>query len=257
MFNDLDISLSRQTMSDWLIRSSSEFLAPLNHTLKTSLLEQGVIKADETPLKVIKEGKSTSYIWVYCSGQDKVTGLMRHIVLFDYQNNRAAQCPITFLDGYADYLQVDGYAAYERTDAKLAGCMAHARRKFTDAKTVQGKNKASKADVALSLTGKLYGIEVHIKTKSADEKYRVRQEKSKPIIHKINHWVLDNKEKIPPKNKLGEAMTYRHNQRKKLETYLSDGRINIDNNRAERAIKPFVIGRKTGLKNSGIHRSAS
>ncbi|PHR80488.1 MAG: IS66 family transposase [Colwellia sp.] len=247
MFNDYGISLSRQTMSDWLIRCS-ELLMPLYGVLKTKLLEQAVIHADETPLNVIQEEKTTSYMWVYCCGEDRlINNKAKNIVLFDYQNSRAAKCPITFLDGYSNYLQVDGYISYEKTEAILAGCMAHARRKFIDAKTAQGKNKTGKADVILSLIGKLYGIEAHIKTKSIIEKYEIRQEKSQPIIDKINNWVTDNKEKIPPKTKLGEAITYWHNQAHKLETYLKDGRINIDNNRAERAVKPFVIGRKNWL----------
>lgn len=247
MFNDYGISLSRQTMSDWLIRCS-ELLMPLYELLKAKLLEQMVIHADETPLKVIREEKATSYMWVYCCGEDKLkSSEAKNIVLFDYHNSRAAQCPITFLEGYSNYLQVDGYAAYGKTEAVLAGCMAHARRKFIDAKTAQGKNKTGKADVVLSLIGKLYGIEAHIKAKSSDEKYQTRQEKSKPIIDKINQWVIDNREKTPPKIKLGEAITYWHNQAHKLETYLQDGRINIDNNRAERAVKPFVIGRKNWL----------
>ncbi|RHW76456.1 IS66 family transposase [Colwellia sp. RSH04] len=247
IFNDYGISLSRQTMSDWLIRCS-ELLAPLYDELKTHLLKQGVIHADETPLKVINEEKSTSYMWIYCCGEDKPSSnKMRNIVLFDYQNSRAAQCPISFLNGYTNYLQVDGYIAYEKTSAILAGCIAHARRKFIEAKTAQGKSKTGKADVILSLIGKLYGIEANIKTKSVAEKYQARQEKSNPLIDKIHQWVKENKEKIPPKSKLGEAITYWHNQAHKLETYLSDGRINIDNNRAERAVKPFVIGRKNWL----------
>lgn len=247
MFNDYGINLSRQTMSDWLIRCS-ELLMPLYDVLKTKLLEQAVIHADETPLKVIQEEKSTSYMWVYCCGEDKLNSQQgQNIVLFDYQNSRAAQCPITFLDGYSNYLQVDGYIAYEKTAAILAGCMAHARRKFIDAKTAQGKNKTGKADVVLSLIGKLYGIEMNIKAKSSDEKHQIRQEKSKPTLDKIHGWIRNNKEKIPPKSKLGEALTYWHNQAHKLETYLSDGRIDIDNNRAERAVKPFVIGRKNWL----------
>jgi len=99
----------------------------------------------------------------------------------------------------------------------------------------------------LNLIGKLYGIEAAIKTKGLDEKHHVRQDKSKPILDKINTWVTNNKERIPPKSKLGEALTYWYNQAHKLETYLKDGRINIDNNRAERAVKPFVIGRKNWL----------
>ena len=247
VFNDYGISLSRQTMSDWLIRCS-ELLMPLYVVLKNQLLAQGVIHADETPLKVIREEKATSYMWVYCSGEDKLNNnKTKNIVLYDYHNSRAAQCPITFLDGYSNYLQVDGYAAYGKTTAILAGCMAHARRKFIDAKTAQGKKKTGKADVILNLIGKLYGIEAVIKTKGRDEKEQVRQDKSKPILDKINTWVTNNKEKIPPKSKLGEALTYWHNQAHKLETYLKDGRINIDNNRAERAVKPFVIGRKNWL----------
>ncbi len=247
LFSDYGISLSRQTMSDWLIRCS-ELLMPLYIALKNQLLAQEVIHADETPLKVIREEKTTSYMWVYCCGEDKLNNnKTKNIVLYDYHNSRAAQCPITFLDGYSNYLQVDGYAAYGKTKAILAGCMAHARRKFIDAKTAQGKNKTGKADVILNLIGKLYGIETAIKTKGSDEKQQVRQEKSKPILDKINTWVTDNKEKIPPKSKLGEALIYWHNQTHKLETYLKDGRINIDNNRAERAVKPFVIGRKNWL----------
>lgn len=247
MFNDYGISLSRQTMSEWLMRCS-ELLMPLYDVFKSELLAQAVIHADETPLKVIREEKSTSYMWVYCCGEDQLNNnKTKNIVLYDYHNSRAAQCPITFLDGYSNYLQVDGYAAYGKTNAILAGCMAHARRKFIDAKTAQGKSKTGKADVVLSLIGKLYGIESNIKTKISGEKHQVRQDKSKPILDKIQTWVTSNKEKIPPKSKLGEALTYWHNQADKLETYLKDGRINIDNNRAERAVKPFVIGRKNWL----------
>jgi transposase len=135
MFNDYGISLSRQTMSDWLMRCS-ELLIPLYDVFKSELLAQAVIHAYETPLKVIREEKSTSYMWVYCCGEDKLNNnKTKNIVLYDYHNSRAAQCPIVFLDGYSNYLQVDGYAAYGKTDAILAGCMAHARRKFIDAKT--------------------------------------------------------------------------------------------------------------------------
>ena len=142
-------------------------------------------------------------MWVFCCGEDKQSQHSRNIVLYDYHNSRAANCVVDYLDGYKGYLQVDGYAAYGRTDAILAGCMAHARRKFIEAKTAQGKNKTGKSDVILGLIGKLYGIEAAIKTKSADEKHQVRQDKSKPILDKINAWVTDNKEKIPPKSKLG------------------------------------------------------
>lgn len=114
-------------------------------------------------------------------------------------------------------------------------------------KQYKEKNKTGKADVALNLIGKLYGIEASLKGKNAEEKYLTRQEKSKVIIDKLTGWVIENKDKIPPKTKLGEALTYWCNQAHKLVTYLKEGYINIDNNRAERAVKPFVIGRKNWL----------
>ncbi len=100
-------------MSDWLMRCS-ELLMILYDVLKSQLLAQAEIHADETPLKVIREEKTISYMWwVYCCGEDKLNNnKTKNIVLYDYHNSRATQCPITFLDGYSNYLQVDGYAAY-------------------------------------------------------------------------------------------------------------------------------------------------
>ncbi|MFQ3311342.1 MAG: transposase [Colwellia sp.] len=148
-------------------------------------------------------------MWVYYCGSDTESNEhMKNIVLYDYHNSRAADCVVDYLDSYDGYLQVNGYAAYGKTDVILAGCMAHARRKFIDTKTVQGKNKTGKADVALNLMGKLYGIEASLKGKTAEEKHLARQEKSKVIIDKLTGCVIDNKDKIPPKSKLGEALTY-------------------------------------------------
>lgn len=247
MFNDHGIELSRQTMSDWMLRCS-DLLMPLYGKLKKVLLKQPVIHADETPLKVIRAEKATSYMWVYCCGRDApADDSMPNIVLFDYQNSRASDCVVGYLNGFNGYLQVDGYAAYGKTDAVLAGCMAHVRRKFVEAKAAQGKKKTGKADVALNLIGKLYGIERGIQDKLPQEKQKIRQEKSKPIIEKLYNWAIENKEKVPRSLKLGAAISYLLNQFHKLTTYLEDGQINIDNNRAERAVKPFVIGRKNWL----------
>jgi transposase len=138
MFNEYGIELSRKTMSDWIIRCS-ELFKPLVDEFKSAMLSQGVIHGDETPLKVIKADKASSYMWVYCCGSDAPSNSgIPNIVLYDYHNSRAAACVVDYLDGYDGYLQVDGYAAYGKTEAILAGCMAHARRKFIDAKTVQG-----------------------------------------------------------------------------------------------------------------------
>ena len=113
--------------------------------------------------------------------------------------------------------------------------------------------------MVLNLIGKLYGIEQRIKEKSIEEKLNIRQSHAKPIVKELHHWLIKHKDKIPPKNKLGEAISYSLNQFDKFERYLEDGRLSIDNNRAERAIKPFFIGRKAWLFSNtcnGAHASA-
>ncbi|MBB1303847.1 IS66 family transposase [Pseudoalteromonas sp. SR44-8] len=255
LFADIGIELSRQTMSSWMLRCA-DLLSPLYQHLKEVLLSQAVIHGDETPLNVINADKATSYMWLYCCGDDK-PGKGTNIVLFDYHNSRAGQCAVDFLDGYDGYMHVDGYKAYEQTNATLVACLAHMRRKFIEAK---GNNKKTvKADVALNLIRKLYGIEQAIKDKTADEKFKIRQQKAKPIVDELYQWLLKHKDKIPPKMALGEAITYAINQFEKFRRYLDDGRLSIDNNRAERAIKPFVIGRKNWLFSNtcnGAHASA-
>lgn len=253
MFKQYGIELSRKTMSDWVLKSAALF-EPLIKRLKQALLSQQVVHADETTVNVVNTDKAKSYMWLYCTGTDspstinkEVTNPIPNIVLYDYQNSRAASCVVNYIDGYLGYLQVDGYQAYEKTQARLAGCWAHARRKFIEAKQVQGKKKTGKADVVLSLIQKLYGIESKIKDKTPAEKYEARQLQAKPIIDKLHKWLEQNQPRLVGKTKLAEAANYLANQWPKLIIYLEDGLLNIDNNRAERAIKPFVIGRKNWM----------
>lgn len=261
MFKQYGIELSRQTMSSWIDKSATLF-APLVERLKAELLRQPTLFADETPLKVVKSDKVNSYMWVYCSGRDSPdpNNPIPNIVLYDFHNSRAAACVVNYLDGYQGYLHVDGYQAYARTEATLIGCWAHARRKFIDAKKRQGKNKTGKADVVLSLIQKLYGVESRIKDKSVDDKYTARQEVSLPILSKLKIWLEQDQPNLVGNSKLIEAANYLENQWHKLIRYVDDGRLSIDNNRAERAVKPFVIGRKNWLFSqtaNGAHASAT
>ncbi|WP_209326973.1 IS66 family transposase [Pseudoalteromonas sp. PA2MD11] len=248
MFKQYGIELSQQTMSDWVIKSATLF-TPLIKRLKAELLKQPLLNADETTVNVVKSDKINSYMWVYCSGADspKPDNPIPNIVLYDYHNSRAASCVMNYLDDYQGYLHVDGYQAYEKTQATLVGCWAHARRKFIEAKKLQGKNKTGKADVVLSLIQKLYGIESRLKGKPADELYHTRQTQSKPILSKLKEWLEKHQPNLVGNSKLIDAANYMANQWPKLTIYINDGRLSIDNNRAERAIKPFVIGRKNWL----------
>ncbi|MBD0214560.1 IS66-like element ISAba24 family transposase, partial [Acinetobacter baumannii] len=233
LFNQAGIELSRQTMSRWLI-SCAEKLKPLLALMKAELLKQPVLWADETTVNVLDVEKSTCYMWVYGCGLEQSTG--PKLVLFDYQDSRSSIHPTDFLAGFAGYLQVDGYAGYEKTHATLVGCWAHARRKFVEAQKAQGKGKTGKADVALNHIQKLYALESQLKTVPPDKKYDARQTLAKPLLEQFKSWLDKSSESVTKESLLGAAITYSLNQWPKLMRYLDDGRLNIDNNRAERAI---------------------
>jgi transposase len=241
LFKQYGIELSRKTMANWMMKCATLF-EPLYALLQKTLLVQNIIQADETTLKVISEDKVKSYMWLYCTGSDSPhSSDMPNIVLYDYQAGRAGQCAVDYLQGFNGYLQVDGYVGYEKTAATLVGCWAHARRKFMEAKTAQPKGKSGKADMALSQIQKLYRLETSLKGKSDQEKYEQRQIVAKPLLDKFSQWL--SQANVPPKSALGKAVGYCQNQWHKLNRYLENGGLNIDNNRAERAVKPFVIGR--------------
>lgn len=248
LFKNYGIELSRKTMADWVIKCAN-LVDPVVNRLKYHQLLINVIHADETPLNVIESDKQKSYMWVYCTGTDSpnTEAIAKNIVLYDFQNSRGAICPQNYLGDYRGYLQVDGYSAYESTQAELVGCMAHARRKFVDAQKAQPKGKTGKADWALNHLQKLYALECHIKHMSVDDKFMQRQIQAAPLLAQFKDWLDQSLLTVTPKSALGTALAYCANQWKKLIRYIEDGRLSIDNNRAERAIKPFVIGRKNWL----------
>ncbi|HFG2029827.1 TPA: IS66 family transposase [Vibrio cholerae] len=247
LFTQSGIELSRTTMARWVIQVSEKF-KPLYQALKAHLLEQVAVHADETPLNVLKEDKQC-YMWLYCSGADSPEATppgMKSIVLFDYQNSRARACPVGFLGDYSGYLQSDGYGAYDGlTQVTNVGCFAHARRKFMEAKKLQGKGKSGKADVALAKIQKLYALESRLKLASVEERWSERQSNAKPMLDDLYDWLTS--QKVIESSPLGKAIKYTLGQWPKLIRYVEDGHLSIDNNRAERAIKSLVIGRKNWL----------
>ena len=247
LFEQSGIELSRTTMARWVMQVSEHF-TPLYNALQKHLLEQVVIQADETPLTVLKEDKQC-YMWVYCSGADSPEATLegvKNIVLYDYQNRRSRACPVAFLGDYNGYLQTDGYKVYDGLDkVEHLGCLAHARRKFMEAKKLQGKGKTGKADTALAKIQKLYALETRLKEKSALERMAERQKLAKPILDELHNWLTS--QKVIGTGKLGAAIKYTVGQWPKLVRYVEDGHLSIDNNRAERAVKSMVIGRKNWL----------
>jgi len=247
LFQQHGIDLNRKTMSEWILKCAT-LSQPIIDYWHELLLQQPVIQADETTLKVIGEDKARCYMWLYCTGTDSPQeSSLPNIVLYDYQASRSGQCAVDFLQSFQGYLQADGYKGYEQTQAKLAGCWAHARRKFIEAEKAQGKNKTGKANWAISHIRKLYRIETQIKDLSPNQKMIERKEKALPLLKQLKSWLDKSVNQVPPKSAIGKAIGYSLNQWDKLILYTENGNLNIDNNRAERAIKPLVIGRKNWL----------
>jgi len=245
----LGVRLSRQTMSNWIIRSS-EYLEPLYNRFKEILLNQNIIHADETPLQVLKEekrkAKQKSIMWLY-----KSNSYDNQIVLYDYQVSRGQEHPKRFLSGYTGYLQTDGYAAYAKLkNITQVGCLAHVRRKFKDAMDVLKDPQAQKDSmsyIGFNYCNRLYSIEKKIRDFPLEERNEERMTLSVPIFEEFQKWVKDQTLNSLPKSAYGKAITYANNQLPKVRNYLLDPRLDIDNNSAERSIKPFVIGRKNWM----------
>jgi len=248
-WNRNGIALSRQTMSNWLIRASEDWLEPIYEVFREILLQHNVLHADETVLQVLKEpGKppsSKSYMWLYRTGGDATSG----IVLFDYQPDRSAKRPKEFLKGYEGYLHTDGYASYHgmSKEITIVGCMAHVRRKFVEALDAM---KPEIRDGSMALAGKnycdrLFKIEKELANCTAEERHKQRQEKSVPLMKEFSDWLSTSG--VSPKTATGAAVRYARDQFKYYSNYLLDGRLEISNNLAERSIKPFVIDRKNFL----------
>jgi len=250
------IELSRQTLAHWMIRSG-QLIQPLLNLLQDQLLAGAMIQMDETPIQVLNEAQRSaqqrSYMWIRRGGEAE-----KRIVLFHYEASRSSAVAQQLLEGYQGYLQSDDYAAYHvlgrREGIELLGCWAHARRKFIESQTAnkpkgknRGKSKSGKTEMALSFIGKLYDLERQIKGQPPDERKRVRQQQAKPILKQFRAWLDKNQDQVLPKGLLGKALSYLEKNWQKLQVYLEDGRLEIDNNGAENALRPFVIGRKNWL----------
>ena len=203
---------------------------------------------DETTVQVLNEAgktaQSKSYLWLQRGGPPD-----QPVVLYDYDPGRGAGVPKRLLAGFTGYLQTDGYAGYNTVVAvnglTHVGCMAHARRKFSEAVKAQGKNKKrGKAHRGLALIQKLYRVEKQARRLNPEERYARRQQQARPVLDDLRSWLDDTLPLVPPTSATGKALNYLHREWDKLIHYLDDGRLEIDNNGAENTIRPFVVGRK-------------
>jgi hypothetical protein len=255
------VHVSRQNMANWVIKCSELYLERIYDRLKAQLLTEPVLHADETTHQVLREpgrpAQSKSYEWIYrTSGCAK-----KKVVIYDYKETRRQEHPQTFLKNFKGYLHTDGYQVYHNlpTGIVVVGCWAHLRRKWENLyKTIpEEKRKDTNAARGMAYISALFTLERKFRNMTPQERYQARLEKSKPVQEAFFAWAGTLREL--PKSALGTAVGYMFSQREHLENIYLDGRLEFTNNRAERSVKPFVMGRKNWLFSNtpaGAHASS-
>lgn len=254
------VDLSRATLAHWMVRFG-EAVQPLIERMRRDLVAYDVVQCDETTFPVLNEpGKSPTsqaYLWVQRGGARD-----RPLILYAYDPSRSKDVPQRLLAGFQGFLQTDGYEGYTEIGARPGivhvGCFAHARRKFVEAlaggkgvkkaqQAVKRSSKVSRARQALLYIQELYAIERSVAEATPEKRHRVRQEKSRPVLEKLRVWLDGALGSVPEQSLTGKALSYLDRQWIKLVRYTEDGRIPIDTNAVENAIRPFVVGRKNWL----------
>jgi transposase len=252
-FKRAGIDIAESTLGGW-VKATYELLLPLYEAHRLKVLASAYLQADETPIRVLdsrKKGKShRGFFWVY---HDRLEGQ----VLFDYRDSRSRDGPDELLVDFKGFLQCDGYQVYDdykgRDSIILVGCMAHARRKFVEAR---GSDRP-RAEWMLLRLQELYAIERRARDEalSYQARYELRQSQAAVILDEMKAWLNKNYPLVLPKSAIGQAIAYSLNQWPKLRNYLLDGRLEIDNNLIENAIRPVALGRKNYLF-AGSHEGA-
>ncbi len=262
-FQRLGVELPRNTLAGHMVKVGA-LIEPLIQQLQQHIRQHDVVQMDETPVQVLKEpgkvARSQSYMWVMKGGPPNQAAIVYH-----YDPSRSQAVPQRLLPDYQGYLQTDGYAGYnailDNDNVVGLGCWAHVRRKFMDAKKALPKKdqgKSTKVHQALAFIGKLYQLERVIAELPVEEKRQRRQADAVPILAQFKAWL--DKTNAPPKTLLGKAVSYAQGQWPRLLVYTQDGRLNIDNNGVENAIRPFALGRKNWLfsaSQGGVTASAN
>jgi transposase len=252
-FDRLGADLNRATMCNWAMKAADS-CRPVLDLLHREIRSGPLINIDETTVQVLAEpGRAPttkSYMWVCRGGSPGKPGILYH-----YAPSRSATVAKALLQDYAGVVQTDGYAGYDfldmQPDIVHAGCLAHVRRKFDEAKKGLGKatTKTGSADVALNYIGKIYRIESETRRRelTSEQFLAERRSKARPIFNEFFVWLNKKAMQVIPKSLLGIAVNYALGQWDKLMVYLDHPEMSPDNNSAENAIRPFVVGRKNWL----------
>jgi transposase len=257
------IELDRSTLADW-VGGASRVLAPLVEATRRYVLDTAKLHGDDIPVPVLAPGNGrtkTARLWTYVR-DDRPTGdTAAPAVWFAYSPDRKGDHPQQHLRGFTGTLQADGYAGfnrlYEGGQVQEAACWAHVRRKFFD---LEQAHVSPIAAEALSRIGQLYGIEREIRGRSPDERWQVRQLRTRPLLDQMHEWLHATLAKLSKKSAVTSAINYALGRWTALLRFCEDGRVEIDNNAAERALRAVAIGRKNYLfagADSGGERAAA
>jgi transposase len=247
------IELDRSTLSDWVGRACW-WLEPLWRLLQRHVLSATRIFADDTLLPVLDPGRGrtkTGRLWGYAIDDRPWCGRTPPAVIYLYAEDRKGEHPAAHLAGFEGVLQVDGYSGFKSLlenrpsgAIRLAFCWAHCRRRFYEIHQATG---SPLAEEALRQIRDLYAIEAEIRGRSAEERCAVRQERSQPIVEALHDWLTAQLERVSGKSVLAEAIRYALRHWTGLVLFLDDGRLELDTNTVERAIRPIALGRKNSL----------
>ena len=250
IWNRLDINLPRNSLCGWILKTS-ELCEPLVKLLQKNIITYDIAQADETTVQVMDEAgranTSKSYMWCYRGGEKN-----NICIVYDYQETRGGYHAEQFLSGFKGFLQTDAYAGYnfiDKENSKIisVGCHAHARRPF--AELVKIAQAPGLAHQAITFYRKLYAVEDEARKKnlSPEERFELRKKNSIPILEAFKQWLDHHLTKTSEQGKIGKAIRYCLSNWAELNNYLKDGRIEIDNNLIENAIRPFALGRKNWM----------
>ena len=241
------------TISSW-ISATCTLIDPLYDCLKKRVLELDYLHADETPLRVLDKDKKgethRGFFWVYHSSVER-------LVFFDYREGRGREGPKEILENFKGYLQTDGYTVYdffkEKEGIKVMHCMAHARRMFYES---LGNDK-TRSEYALAQIGLLYDIDRKAKKEALnpEEILQLRKTEAIPVLESMEIWMKQQYMEVLPKSTIGKALAYSIQRWGELKLYATNGKLSIDNNPVENAIRPSAIGKKNWLF-AGSHQAA-
>ena len=244
------VELDRSTMADWVGKSTA-LLEPLADAIGKEVRAGPALFADDTPVKMLAPGTKktqTARVWAYVRDERAWAGSAPPCAWYQFTVDRKGEHPVSHLSGYKGWVHADGYAGFNGVfgDQKASemACMAHIRRKFVDVFTAQG---SSIAEEAIKRIAELYRIEKQARGNPPEDRIALRKEKSKQVFDNLEAWLHTQLPRISGKSPLAQAIRYALSRMPKARSYLTNGVLELDNNSAERAMKPVAIDRKNWM----------